>query len=255
MEGHAETDDWVTIDQLAQRSGVTVRNIRAYQARGLLPPPQVRSRTGYYGPEHAARLALVQELSSEGVKLDTVKKLLDTTGGSTERVLHFLRTIRQAFAEQERTIASEAELAERFGTTSQATLRRAQKLGLLRRIDEEQYEEVSPRLTRAAQSLVELGIPIEKGLDVAEQLRRHADGIAKTYVQLFLDEVWKPFDDEGRPDDQWERIDVAVRELRRIAGEAMTASLELAVSDRLDVTFGREITRNVRTGRRESPAG
>ena len=239
-------EELVTIDQLAQQSGVTVRNIRAYQARGLLPPPQVRARTGYYTLEHAARLELVKDLSSEGVKLDTIKKLLDTTGGSTERVLRFLRTVRQTFGEQERTIASRTELAERFGTTSEAVLKRAQKLGLLRRVDDEQYEEISPRLTRAAQSLVELGIPVENSLDVAEQLRRHADGIAKTYVQLFLDEVWKPFDDEGRPDDQWERIDAAVGELRRIAAEALVATLEMAVSDRLDVTFGREITRNVR---------
>ena len=46
----ANGDEQLTIDQLAQRTGMTVRNIRAHQSRGLLPPPAVRARTGYYGP-------------------------------------------------------------------------------------------------------------------------------------------------------------------------------------------------------------
>ena len=52
----------LTIDELARETGMTVRNIRAHQSRGLLPPPEVRARTGYYGPDHAARLTLIKEL-------------------------------------------------------------------------------------------------------------------------------------------------------------------------------------------------
>ena len=47
----------LTIDQLAQRTGMSVRNIRDHQARGLLPPPEVRARIGYYGPEHSTACA------------------------------------------------------------------------------------------------------------------------------------------------------------------------------------------------------
>ena len=36
----------MTIDELARATGMTVRNIRAHQSRGLLPPPEVRARTG-----------------------------------------------------------------------------------------------------------------------------------------------------------------------------------------------------------------
>ena len=77
---------WLTIDELAHATGVTVRQVRSHQARGLIPPPDVRARTGYYGPEHRARLELVIELQAEGVKLDTVKKLLETTGGQATEV-------------------------------------------------------------------------------------------------------------------------------------------------------------------------
>ncbi|MDQ4117790.1 MAG: MerR family transcriptional regulator [Actinomycetota bacterium] len=238
---------WLTIDELARVSGVTVRNIRAYQARGLLPPPQVKARTGYYGPGHEARLELIQDLQDEGVKLDTIKKLLDITGGTTEQVVHFIRTVRGLFAAEERQVVQTAELAERFGSGDPDLLKRGQKMGLLRELGDDTYEEISPRLMNAAADLTGLGIPVERSLDVVEQLRKHADGIAKIYVELFLGEVWQPFDASGRPSDQWPRVYETIEQLRRISGEAMLAVLELAVSERLDVTFGRDIARNVKT--------
>lgn len=240
-------DEWRTIDELARVSGVTVRNIRAYQARGLLPPPQVRARTGYYGPGHEARLELIKDLQGEGVKLDTIKKLFDTTGGSTEQVVRFIRTVRGLFAAEDRQIVSVEELVERFAESDPNLLKRAQKMGLLNEIDEGQYEEVSPRLMAAAQAMTDMGIPMSRSLDVVDQLRRHADGIAKLYVDLFLGEVWQPFDASGRPDDQWPRLYEVIGNLRKISGDAMLAVLELAVAERLDVTFGRDIARNVRT--------
>lgn len=245
---------WRTIDELARVSGITVRNIRAYQARGLLPPPQVRARTGYYGPGHEARLELIKDLQAEGVKLDTIRKLLVTTGGSTEEVVRFIRTVRRLFAGEQRQIVHVTELAERFDATDDGPLRRAQKMGLLRDVGDGQYEEVSPRLMEVAHDLAELGIPLARSLDVVEQLRKHAEGIARVYVDLFLGEVWKPFDDSGRPADQWPRLYDSLTQLRRISGEAMLAVLEMAVAERLDVTFGRDIARTVRTSTPADPA-
>jgi DNA-binding transcriptional MerR regulator len=243
--------EWRTIDELARVSGVTVRNIRAYQARGLLPPPQVRARTGYYGPGHEARLELIKELQGEGVKLDTIKKLLDTTGGSTEQVVHFIRRVRELFAAEQRQIVHVDELRERFGDDGAGLLRRALKLDMLREVGDDQYEEVSPRLMGVAQSMVEMGIPLTRSLDVVEQLRKHADGIAKIYVELFLGEVWRPFDDSGRPEAQWPQVYETIEQLRKVSGDAMLAVLQLAVSERLDVTFGRDIVRNVRTSSKD----
>ena len=244
---------WRTIDELAHVSGVTVRNIRAYQARGLLPPPLVKARTGYYGADHEARLELIKELQGEGVKLDTIKKLLDTTGGATEQVVAFVKRLRSLFAAEERQIVTAAELAERFTESDGGLLKRAQKMGLVRELAEDQYEEVSPRLMESAAGLRGLGIPLGRALDVVEQLRKHADGIAKIYVELFLGEVWQPFDASGRPSEGWPRVYESVEELRRISGEAMLAVLELAVSERLDVTFGRDLARTVRTTSRPDP--
>ena len=67
----------LTIDELARRTGMTVRNIRAHQSRGLLPAPEVRGRTGFYGPEHEARINLIRELQADGFKLEAIGRLLD----------------------------------------------------------------------------------------------------------------------------------------------------------------------------------
>lgn len=239
------TDEvWLTIDELAHATGVTVRQVRSHQARGLIPPPDVRARTGYYGPEHRARLELVVELQAEGVKLDTVKKLLETTGGQATEVLRFTRTVRALFA-QEAQISGLSELVERFGDDPKQ-LERATRHGLLRQVDDGAYEEPSPALLTSAERLVALGIPVEKVMDCAGPLRRHAEGIARLCVELFLEQLWKPFDAAGRPDADWDRMLDAATQMRDIAGQATFAMLELAVSERLDRAFGRDLARNVR---------
>ena len=64
--GEAATGATLTIDELARVTGMTARNIRAHQSRGLLPPPEVRSRTGYYTPDHVDRIRLIQEMQAQG---------------------------------------------------------------------------------------------------------------------------------------------------------------------------------------------
>src|SRR6516162_10006480 len=84
-----ESPNQLTIEQLAAESGMSVRNIRAHQARGLLAPPEVRMRVGYYGPEHLAQLRLIRDLQHDGFNLGGIKRLLEDTHGTAERLLHF----------------------------------------------------------------------------------------------------------------------------------------------------------------------
>ncbi|RMI33044.1 MerR family transcriptional regulator [Nocardia stercoris] len=69
--------DEYTIDELARAAGSTVRSVRVYHERGLLPPPDVRGRTGYYGTDHIDRLQTIQRLLSRGMKLNGIRELLD----------------------------------------------------------------------------------------------------------------------------------------------------------------------------------
>src|ERR1700760_5085201 len=75
----------MTVEQLAYETGMSVRNIRNHQSRGLLPPPEVRARTGYYGPDHVARLRLIQEMQAEGFKLSAISRLIGEPGADDDR--------------------------------------------------------------------------------------------------------------------------------------------------------------------------
>ncbi|MFA3873123.1 MerR family transcriptional regulator [Streptomyces sp. MMCC 100] len=67
----------LTIDELAARAGVTVRTVRFYGTRGLLPPPVLGPRrVGHYGREHLARLALIEELQHQGMTLAAIERYL-----------------------------------------------------------------------------------------------------------------------------------------------------------------------------------
>ena len=44
----SDADDLLTIDQLADATGVSVRTIRFYSGKGLLPAPRLRGRTGLH---------------------------------------------------------------------------------------------------------------------------------------------------------------------------------------------------------------
>src|SRR5215210_1472145 len=154
----AEVDADLTIDELAQRTGMTVRNVRAHQSRGLLPPPEVRGRTGYYGSEHVARLELIRTLQDDGFTLESIGRLLERSGGSSEELLRFTRAAREPFGEEEPEVLDIGELAQRYRAAGRPDLlERAIALGLLRPLGEGRFEDISPRLSRAGAELAALG--------------------------------------------------------------------------------------------------
>src|SRR5918999_6016646 len=107
--------DLLTIDGLAQRTGLTTRNIRAYQSRVLLPPPEVRGRTGYYGDEHVARLELIREMQADGFNLTAIKRLIEGSGGEWKEMLGFKRVALSGWDTEEPEVTTIEALAERFG--------------------------------------------------------------------------------------------------------------------------------------------
>lgn len=237
--------DQLTIDELARRTGMTVRNIRAHQSRGLLPPPEVRGRTGFYGAEHASRIELIRELQVDGFKLEAIGRLLESAGGSSEEVLRFTRAVKAPFEDEQPQVISAEELAERWGgaETDPRIVRKAERLGILRALGDGNFEELSPRLARAGAELAALGIPASIALDVAAMLRKHSDAVAKEFVELFIREIWKPFEAEGRPETRLPEVREALERLRPLASDSLLAVFQLAMSDAVEERFGRELER------------
>ena len=205
-----------------------------------------------------ARVELVKDLQAEGFKLDTIARMLDNTGDSDAEILQFSRTVKSLFGEYEPQIVNLEDLRERFPDAGHEAelIARAEKLGLLRKLDDNTYEELAPRVLSAGQdAMSSLNVDARRALKLVEQLRRHAEGVAKLYLELYLEAVWKPFADAGQPDDQWPAVQTALERLRGIAEEALLGMFNVTMAERVDETFGREFARLSANRPRSSPVG
>jgi DNA-binding transcriptional MerR regulator len=238
----------LTIEQLAYEAGMSVRNIRNHQTRGLLPPPAVRARTGYYGREHVERLRLIQEMQGEGLKLSAIERLLGGESDWAERFVGLRRAISAPFATEASQVLTLAELEERFGPVAHNAklLLKAQKLGLLINLGDGTFEAPSPSLLVAAQEVVERGVPLSAALSAIERVRRNAESSARAFVRLFMDELWKPFDEAGQPDDQWPHVTESIERLRPLAAEALLAVFKPAMANEIEEAFGKALEAQAR---------
>ena len=231
-----------TIDELAHRTGLTTRNIRAYQSRGLLPPPEVRGRTGYYGEEHVARLELIREMQADGFNLTAIKRLIDGSGGGWEDMLGFKRIALSGWETEEPEVTTLEEIAERFGVTTEddpGPLRRAIELGVVVPLGEDRFELPSPSLIQAGEDVVAAGVPLDATMEVLATIMRHADAVARAFTRLFLDHVLRPFQERGSPPEEWPQVRESLERLRPVAGQAISAAFALQMTAAAEETYGR----------------
>ncbi len=240
-------DGEMTISELAERTGMTVRNIRAHQTRGLLPPPVVRGRTGYYNKEHEARIELTREMQADGLNLEAIRRVLEAGAGAAVEIHDFTRAIRAPFEEETPEIVSLEELA---GIWRQAVeegkglelLEHGEKLGVVRTLPGgQEVEVISPRMLQAAAALAELGVPPDSVFKAADKLRREADTIARIFVDLFLKEVWGPFDQAGRPEGDWPKVRQALDRTRPLGADVLMGVFQIAMAEATDKAMARTI--------------
>ncbi len=67
----------LTLEELTERVDLSVRNVRFYTSKGLVPPPLRQGRSGYYSSDHVARLELVRALQEHGFTLSAIKGYVD----------------------------------------------------------------------------------------------------------------------------------------------------------------------------------
>jgi DNA-binding transcriptional MerR regulator len=242
----------MTIDQLAARVGMTVRNVRAHQSRGLLTPPRLRGRTGYYDAEHVARLDLIKDLQAEGLNLEAIRAILERTpGSSVSEILGFTRAVAEPFTDEEPEIHSAEELAARWGDQLSGELvEKIIKLGLIRPIGDDQFEVRSPRVERAGNQIAQMGIPAYAAIDVVSELRRHSESIAKIYVRLFIKHVLRPAQEEGGQE-RWPELQESLARIRPLATEALLGVFQLVMTEEVEHALERELERMGREKKRK----
>jgi DNA-binding transcriptional MerR regulator len=242
-----ETPEKLTIDELARRTGMTVRNIRAHQSRGLLQPPEIEGRTGYYGPDHIARIELISEMQADGFNLAAIKRLLEDQRGSDSDKLGFKRALMAPWEDEEHEFITAEELFKRLDldldNPDQKRLERAVKMGFLVDLGEGRFEIPSPTLFRAAEELRALGIDANTALDVLEEIERGSRSIAHAFVKLFVEEVWRPFAAAGQSDSEWPDVRGAIERLRPLATDAVMAVFRQTMTEAVEQRFGEELER------------
>jgi DNA-binding transcriptional MerR regulator len=229
----------LTVEQLAAEVGMSVRNIRNHHTRGLLPPPEVRARVGYYNSEHVARLRLILDLQADGFNLASIERLLSGSDGLAERLLGLRKAVTTPFEAETPEVITAEELSKRFGVLDAKDIDRVRKLKLLVPLGDGRFEAPSPALLRAAEEVVALGIPMHAALVLVERVSRDCESISRAFTKLFLSELWEPFDQAGQPDERWEGLIEAVNSLRPLASEALLALFKQRMTSQLEDAFGK----------------
>ena len=247
MTSEKLTSSGLTIEELSVRTEMSVRNIRAHQSRGLLEPPRVVGRTGYYDEEHVSRIELIRELQAEGYNLEAIRLILESAGESSADLLSFTRIVREPYETEQPQIFDGAELARPWGgeAPDEEMMKRVEELGLMRPLGDGRYEVLSPKMLRAGVELAELGVEPEVALNVLEALKDRSAAVADVFIELFNDQVWQPFDDAGRPSEDWPRVQEPLGRMRPLASDAFLAAFQLAMEEASGKAIGIAIRREL----------
>ena len=214
------------IDDLARAAGTTVRNVRVYQDRDLLPPPRRQGRRAIYSDAHLVRLRLIMNMLERGYAFAQIHEMVSAweSGRSLADVLGVEEVMGRSWAEQAPKVVSLPQLREMFGgELTQRNIRRALDQKLLERWGA-RFVAPSPQLLEAGRELVQLGVPLARVLDLAEQLQQDVDRVSALLVSLVREHVLRVGAGAALNDEEVARFSDVVARLRPLAMSALNAA-------------------------------
>ncbi|MDH2388259.1 MerR family transcriptional regulator [Streptomyces sp. HNM0663] len=223
------------IEDLAQRSGATVRTIRAYQDRGLLPKPERRGRSNVYGAAHLARLRQIADLLDRGYTLASIKELLQAwdTGRGLGGVLGLVAEVQGPWSDEEATRITRAELDARFGgEPDDEAVADAMELGVLEPAPgrDDEFLVPSPQELAVAVELYAAGVPLSAISGHLRELRGQVEHIASRFLEFTTEHVFARYLGHRPPTDADAAEAAAlVRRLRPLAQQTVDAELARAM--------------------------
>jgi DNA-binding transcriptional MerR regulator len=224
----------MTIDQLALRSGVTTRNIRAYQTKGLLPAPRVGTtgRVGIYDASHLSRLRLIARLQDAGFSLAGVARLLGAwdTGETLEQVLGIGEVVESARG-TDATFITRGQVAGAMpaGFDLDEAIRAMVAAGALVSV-KGGFELRHPLLLELAREAALGGIPTQLMVEELARVSQVLEEIARRFVSHFHRYVSGPYVQAGMPLEQLPALQARLRRLRKLSQHLLTPLM----SDALD---------------------
>lgn len=220
----------ISIDELARRTGFSVRNLRAMQTRGILAPPQMEGRKGVYSDAHLARVALIKRLQSKGYSLAAIVDLIAQweREGSAE-----LGAVEAAIAApasgDARTMEHEAIVTLLPALASNPAIR--QRAIELRLVLERDGALFAPRavLIESARAFLDAGLPWEGLFEGLGEWRAHADAVAESFRQQFERYFFAGLRRDGLSPDKLDALATLVRALRPASMNAFVALLAQSI--------------------------
>ncbi|WP_171113827.1 MULTISPECIES: MerR family transcriptional regulator [Streptomyces] len=182
----------LTIDELAARAGVTVRTVRFYGTKGLLPPPVIGPRrVGHYGREHLARLELIEELQRQGMTLAAIERYLrQLPPDLSAHDLAIHRAVVASWAPDTVETVTRAELERRAGRAlTDGEVERLAAMDVVRTGSSGDAYDVDLGLLRLGVRLLDVPLSQEAILAARKVLIEHSRAAAHELAQLFRGEV------------------------------------------------------------------
>lgn len=223
------------IEDLAHASGATVRTIRAYQDRGLLPTPERRGRANVYRDTHLARLRQIADLLDRGYTLASIKELLDAwdTGRGLGGVLGLVAEVHGPWTDERADRITRDELNRRFGgTPDDEAVAEAVDLGVLEPIAgrDDEFLVPSPQELAVAVELYAAGVPLGAISGHLRELRGRVEQIASRFLEFTTEHVFARYLGHRPPTDADAAEAAAmVRRLRPLAQQTVDAELARAM--------------------------
>jgi len=238
------TADEITIDELAARVGMTVRNVRAYAGRGLIPAPRLQGRTGYYGAEHVSRLRLIRELVDRGYTLAAVEKAFASQSESTAvHALDLLAVLDAPLGQETAEVMRRDSLPMLTGSgpgTGTDVVDDLVRLGLAEVLDDDRINVLHPSVVRAGTSAIALGLSPSTVTSLMPLLSDRLGDIADELVTRVREEIWQPFK-SGMPEQDWPHVLNVIEQLLLVAGQAVIAAFRRELNRAIESALGAEI--------------
>ena len=221
-----------TVDDLARLSHTTVRNIRAYQDRGVLPPPEKRGRLGVYNKQHLARMRVINGLLDRGYSLNNINELIDAweDGRELNDVLGLEAAITSPFSDEEPQRYSMPKLLKMFGlkAINPEFIQKGIALDLFQR-DGSGFIVNSPKLIGAAAEMSKIGIDLVELIDIARMLRGNVQRVADALVELAVGQLDQFGEGELPKDEELKQLSELIWRLRPLAHIAIQSEAERAL--------------------------
>lgn len=221
-----------TVEELALAANTTVRNIRAYQDKGLLPPPRLRGRKGIYSNLHLSRLQVIASLLDRGYTLSSIRELLEAVsqGIGLSEVLGIETALSSPWGNEEPVTVDMSELVRKFGSSlTPAALSKANELGLIKP-EGSRMRVSSMQQLEVAEELCATGIPLEDLLDIQRMMRGNVQRVANEFVKLVADHVLSQYGGQNiPPKEELPKIAELIWRLRPLAEKAVDAELARAM--------------------------